>query len=74
VNPLEERLQRSLAEFYAMLDCMHFTGAMQVVEVQQLKILINRYPGPAQFFLANRSGGATCPGRDTESVSGAQEL
>jgi hypothetical protein len=74
VSPLEERLQRSLAEFYAMLDCMHFTGATQVVEVQQLKILINRYPGPAQFFLANRSGESTLPGRDAGSESGAQEL
>ena len=47
----EERLQRSMAEFYAMLDNMHFTGASQVVEVQQLKILVGRYPDQARFYL-----------------------
>jgi hypothetical protein len=35
-----------------MLDSMHFTGASQVVEVQQLKILITRYPDQARFYLA----------------------
>lgn len=50
----EERLQHSLAEFYAMLDSMHFAGASQVVEVQQLKVLITRYPEQARRFLAGQ--------------------
>ncbi|GAA0333025.1 hypothetical protein GCM10010151_23520 [Actinoallomurus spadix] len=49
----EERLNHSLAEFYAMLDSMTFTGASQVVEIQQLKILIGKYPDQARRFLAN---------------------
>jgi hypothetical protein len=53
----EERLQRSMAEFYAMLDSMHFTGASQVVEVQQLKTLIARYPEQARFYLDRHSQG-----------------
>jgi hypothetical protein len=48
----EERLQRSIAEFYAMVDSMNFTGTSQVVEVQQLKVLITRYPDQARFYLA----------------------
>lgn len=51
MSAIEDRLQRSLAEFYAMLDTMHFTGASQVVEVQQLKILITRYPEQARYYL-----------------------
>ncbi|MDN3355846.1 hypothetical protein [Actinomadura sp. DC4] len=54
MSAVEDRLQRSLAEFYAMLDSMHFTGASQVVEVQQLKILIGRYPDHARYYLAAR--------------------
>jgi hypothetical protein len=27
MNPRDDRLQSSLAEFYAILDSMHFTGA-----------------------------------------------
>jgi hypothetical protein len=40
-----------MAEFYAMLDSMHLAGASQVVELQQLKILIERYPDQARFYL-----------------------
>ena len=43
-----------MAEFYAMLDNMHFTGACQVVEVQHLKILVERYPDQTRFYLARR--------------------
>ncbi|GAB3979199.1 hypothetical protein GCM10029978_073940 [Actinoallomurus acanthiterrae] len=53
MNPRDERLQRSLAEFYAMLDNMRFTGASQVVEVQHLKILVGKYPEQARSFLAD---------------------
>jgi hypothetical protein len=59
----EERLQRSLAEFYAMLDSMHSTGASQVVEVQPLKVLITRYPEQARYFLAGQDREAA--GTDT---------
>jgi hypothetical protein len=68
VTSPEERLQRSLAEFYAMLDNMHFTGASQVVEVQQLKTLIGRYPDHARFFLAQQGGTFAPPDRDTWSA------
>jgi hypothetical protein len=74
VSTPAERLQRSLAEFYAMLDCMHFTGASQVVEVQQLKVLIERYPDHARYFLANRGGTVAPAGRNAGSAPGAREL
>jgi hypothetical protein len=64
VSTLEGRLQRSFAEFYAMLDCMHFTGASEVVEAQQLKILIGRYPRLARFFLAKHDNAIALTGRD----------
>ncbi|MEV5754408.1 hypothetical protein AB0L00_41900 [Actinoallomurus sp. NPDC052308] len=54
MNPREEGLQRSLAEFYAMLDNMRFTGASQVVEVQHLKVLVGKYPEQARRFLADQ--------------------
>ncbi|MCO5995772.1 hypothetical protein [Actinoallomurus rhizosphaericola] len=54
MNPREERLQRSLAEFYAMLDNMRFTGASQVVEIQHLKVLVGKYPEQARRFLADQ--------------------
>ncbi|MCO6006545.1 hypothetical protein NE236_16290 [Actinoallomurus purpureus] len=50
----EERLQRSLADFYATLDALRFTGVSQVAETQQLKILIAKYPGLARRFLADQ--------------------
>jgi hypothetical protein len=53
-----------MAEFYAMLDSMHFTGASQVVEVQQLKILIGRYPEQARFFLASAGSDARTAGTE----------
>lgn len=37
-----------------MLDVMHFTGASQVEQAQQLKILISRYPKLARFYLARQ--------------------
>jgi hypothetical protein len=57
VNPREERLQRSRAEFYAMLDNMRFTGASQIVEVQHLKVLVGKYPEQARRFLADHDEG-----------------
>ncbi|GAA4620453.1 hypothetical protein GCM10023196_004500 [Actinoallomurus vinaceus] len=36
-----------------MLDNMRFTGASQVVEVQQLKVLVGKYPEQARCFLAD---------------------
>jgi hypothetical protein len=51
----EERLQRSLADFYATLDALRFTGVSQVAETQQLKILIAKYPDLARRFLADPS-------------------
>jgi hypothetical protein len=75
VTPLEERLRRSLAEFYAMLDCMHFTGASQVIEVQHLKILVGRYPDQARLFLAahdNARNGA--PARADKDAGAAPDL
>ncbi|MEV5751690.1 hypothetical protein AB0L00_28050 [Actinoallomurus sp. NPDC052308] len=48
----EEKLQQSLAEFYALLDSMRFTGASQVVEVQHLKVLVSKYPEQAWYFVA----------------------
>lgn len=63
----EERLQRSMAEFYAMLDSMRFTGASQVVEVQQLKVLISKYPELARRFLA---AGETRPNPEPHSPGG----
>jgi hypothetical protein len=63
VSTPEERLQRSLAEFYAMLDNMHFTGASQVVEVQQLKVLIGRYPDHARYYLAHHGENPAGPGK-----------
>lgn len=66
----EERLQRSVDEFYAMLDRMKFTGASQVVEVQQLKILVEKYPVQTRYFLDCRcqpapadEGAEAAPGR-----------
>jgi hypothetical protein len=50
----EERLQRSLADFYATLDALRFTGVSQVAETQQLKILIAKYPDLARQFLAGQ--------------------
>lgn len=52
MSTIEDRLLRSFAEFYAMLDLMHFTGASQVEQAQQLKILVSRYPKLARFYLA----------------------
>ncbi|MCO6005157.1 hypothetical protein NE236_09185 [Actinoallomurus purpureus] len=54
----EERLQHSLEEYHAVLDSMRFTGASQVAEVQQLQILVTKYPDHARHFLADldRSG------------------
>jgi hypothetical protein len=49
----EERLQHSIAEFHAMLDSMRFTGASQVAEVQQLQVLVTKYPHHARNFLAD---------------------
>jgi hypothetical protein len=37
-----------------MLDSMHFTSAPQAVEVQQLKVLIKRYPDQARYYLAHQ--------------------
>jgi hypothetical protein len=42
----------SLAEFYAMLDSAQFPGASRVVDVQELKVLIARYPEHARYYLA----------------------
>jgi hypothetical protein len=74
VSTPEQRLQRSIAEFYAMLDNMHFTGASQVVEVQHLKILIDRYPDQARYYLAQRGTGPVPPGRDAGSAQGRHRL
>lgn len=51
MNTPEERLQRSVEEFCDMLDRLRFTGASQVAEVQQLQILIEKYPVQARYFL-----------------------
>ena len=52
----EERLQCSLADFYATLDALSVTGVSQVAETQQLKILIDKYPNLAWQFLTDRRG------------------
>ena len=52
----EKRLQRSLAEFYAVLNSMRFTGPSQVVEVQHLRVLVRKYPDHARHFLADPGG------------------
>lgn len=49
----EERLRRSIADFYATLDALRFTGVSQVAEVQQLKILVAKYPDLARQFTAD---------------------
>jgi hypothetical protein len=64
VSTPEEKLQRSMAEFYAMLDSMRFSSASQFVEVQYLKVLISRYPEQARFFLARQN---------PDSVNGAAD-
>lgn len=74
MTPLEERLRRSMAEFYAMLDCMHFTGASQVVEVQHLKILVGRYPTYTRFFLAQHDSAPAQADRDAGSAPGPYRL
>ena len=74
MSTVEERLQRSIAEFYAMLDNMHFTGASQVVEVQQLKVLIGRYPDQARFYLAQHDEKPTAADRDAGSAHGRHRL
>ena len=57
----EECLQQSLADFYATLDSLRFTGLSQVAETQQLKILIAKYPDLARRFLTDHTppGGGT---------------
>ncbi|MCO5970859.1 hypothetical protein [Actinoallomurus soli] len=45
-------LQRAINDFYATLDALRFRGASQVAELQQLEILVRKYPEFAQRFLA----------------------
>lgn len=44
-------LQRAIDEFYAALDALRFYGVSQAAELQQLEILIRKYPESAQRFL-----------------------
>lgn len=60
----EEKLQQSLAEFYALLDSMCFTGASQVMEVRHLKVLISKYPEQARYFMAGLDQDGAEPGSD----------
>jgi hypothetical protein len=48
-------LQRAINDFYATLDSLRFQGISQVAEMQQLEILIRKYPESAQR-LFNRLG------------------
>ena len=57
-----------------MLDNMHFTGASQVVEVQQLKVLIGRYPDQARFYLAQHGEEPAAADRDAGSAHGRHRL
>jgi hypothetical protein len=43
-----EDLQRSVDEFYAMLDSMSLTGVSQIAELSQLRVLITKYPQHAR--------------------------
>lgn len=65
----EERLQRSVEEFCDLLDRMRFTGASQVAEVQQLQILVEKYPVQTRYFLDCRCQTAPVD-RDVVSVPG----
>ncbi|MEV0399964.1 hypothetical protein [Actinoallomurus sp. NPDC050550] len=40
----EERLQRSLSDFYVTLDALRVIGMSQVAETRQLKILVGQRP------------------------------
>jgi hypothetical protein len=44
-------LQRAINDFYTTLDSLRFQGVSQVAEIQQLEILIRKYPEPAQRLL-----------------------
>ncbi|MCO6007544.1 hypothetical protein NE236_21425 [Actinoallomurus purpureus] len=44
-------LQRAIDDFYATLDALRFQGVSQVAEVQQLEILIRKYPESTQRLL-----------------------
>jgi hypothetical protein len=61
-----EELQRSVQDFCDMLDRMRFTGASQVAEVQQLKILIEKYPVQTRYFLD-----CQCQAAPTDREAGA---
>ncbi|MEV5706579.1 hypothetical protein [Actinoallomurus sp. NPDC052274] len=44
-------LQRAIDNFYATLDSLRFQGVSQVAEIQQLEVLVRKYPEQAQRFL-----------------------
>ncbi|WP_345357153.1 hypothetical protein [Actinoallomurus liliacearum] len=44
-------LQRAIDNFYATLDSLRFQGVSQVAEIQQLEVLVRKYPELAQRFL-----------------------
>jgi hypothetical protein len=49
----ENNLARAVREFYALLDSMKWTGASQVAELAQLKLLIGKYPDNARNLVAD---------------------
>jgi hypothetical protein len=46
-----DELMRSVRNFEAMLDRMHWTGASQVAELKSLEILVGKYPKQARELL-----------------------
>lgn len=58
-----EGLQRSVNEFYAMLDSLSFTGASQIAELSQLKVLISKYPKQARGMVAELDQSSPRDGR-----------
>ena len=44
----ESGLDRAVREFYETLDSLKWTGASQIAELAQLKLLVSKYPDNAR--------------------------
>lgn len=48
----EDPLAKSVREFYEVLDSIRWTGASQIAELSQLKLLIGKHPAQARQMFA----------------------
>ena len=50
----ETSLDRAIREYYEVLDSLKWTGASQIGELAQLKVLIDKYPDNARQLVTER--------------------